>query len=750
MPNRTRRLTDWLTAQVTVELARDLGFLALFAAWAVGLVVLRPHVGLVPLLCLWAAWGVAFLLTMAIGWLRLFGPLLLYDLRVIGRKRRFVLFRCTYAVALLLLLAALYSYWTWDPKRVGNVTAPEMTRFAEMFFFSFMCAEFLAVLLLTPAYTAGAIAGEKDRLSLEFLLATDLHKREIVLSKLAARVANLGMLVLAGLPILSFTQFFGGIDPDLLLSAFAVLGLTMFSLAAVSILHSIYAQRSRTAIVLTYLTTALYLGLGFLAAEYVPEAPAVAQWGLRFDWRGQEYGLVVQNIVDAINAGNVIVALRQLMDAWKQSAALTVVLPGIVQRYAAFHAVAALLCVLWATARLRARAGAPDLIQQHRGEETRPWWNWPRFKKNPLLWKELVIDPGFNLHRIARILLVALALASFVPAVAACYNYIIEPMANDGSPGSLILRYSFRKEIQEWVRTVGTLVACLTLLAVAVRAAGSVSGERDRQTLDSLLTTPLNRDAILYSKWLASILAVRWTWLWLGLIWTVALAVGGLSLYALPLLVWAWIVYAMFASNLGLYFSTVCSSTLRATVATLLTLLCACFAHWLLLGCYLPFFLYSSGNQEDFPTWVITFQKYGLTPPLTWTALAFQLDDLRVSITNNTFRQGEGLGILIAALAGICVYGLTASVLWKLATKRFRILGVAQPLHQGLFPGKDPFIEGEGAATTADSAAGQEAIREPDVAVPLATPVDESVTPTLHGAVLIEEKHDQPADGANG
>ena len=102
----------------------------------------------------------------------------------------------------------------------------------------------LAVALLTPAYVAGAIADEKDRKTLEFLLATDLRSREIVLSKLASRLANLTLFVLTGLPILSLIQFLGGVDPNLVLAGFAVTALTMAGLGGLSILNST-TSRSR-------------------------------------------------------------------------------------------------------------------------------------------------------------------------------------------------------------------------------------------------------------------------------------------------------------------------------------------------------------------------------------------------------------------------------------------------------------------------------------------------------------------------
>jgi ABC-type transport system involved in multi-copper enzyme maturation permease subunit len=626
--------------------------------------------------------------------------------------------------------------------RGTNPSGRELTRFAETFFFAFMCLEFVAVLVLTPVYAAGAVAEEKDRHTLEFLLATDLNQREIILSKLVARLVNLALLVLVGLPILSVTQFFGGIDPNLVFTGFAVLGLTLASLTAVSLLHSIYARKARTAIVLTYLTTFIYLGLGALSAEYLPESPGLAGLGYTFESNGVYYAFTLESLVDALNTGNLIVALRNLVAAWKQNQALAAVVPGILAKYAIFHAVVFVGCTTWAVARLRAAAAAP-LPAPTRGSSRERRWSWPSLDASPLLWKELVIEPGFRFGRITRLFVVGLALASFVPAIATCCNFLIDrydaPAIADIDAftlpedrqiiqaqrnAALALVKALRRDIQDWLKTVGALVTCLTVLIVAVRAASTVSGERERQTLDSVLTTPLNRDSILDSKWWAALLSVRWTWLWLGSMWAMGLVTGGLSLWAVPVLAYAWVVYAMFAANVGIWFSTWCRSTLRATVATLLTMIAVGLGHWLMLGCYLPFFLYSDGRRENFPEWVLLFQKYGLTPPLTLQALTFQMEDLRMSARiSSGGTVSQGLGMLVAAVAGVICYNLLASIVWKLAAARFRVLGIAQPIHQGVFPGSsNPFWQPE-KANTIPEAAPSSAIQEAAI-VPLAAPVE--------------------------
>ena len=176
-----------------------------------------------------------------------------------------------------------------------------------------MVVQLLVVLILTPAYLAGAIAEEKDRKTLEFLLATDLRSREIVLSKLLARLANMSMIVLAALPVLSATQFFGGIDPDLLLASFAALGLTMMSLAAVSILMSVHSRRPRDAIVLTYLIVVMYPVVSSLALALLAAFPSI---GVRevIPLPGEEgmWWLTISDLVGAFSAGNLFWVLFEL------------------------------------------------------------------------------------------------------------------------------------------------------------------------------------------------------------------------------------------------------------------------------------------------------------------------------------------------------------------------------------------------------------------------------------------------------
>src|SRR5581483_1772903 len=116
----------------------------------------------------------------------------------------------------------------------------------------------------------------------------------------------------------------------------------------------------------------------------------------------------------------------------------------------------------------------------------------PRVGRRALLWKEVWAEPGMTFNWFGKAVLLLIVLVSFVPALWLAGDFLLR-FAEHG----YWLWDDLGHDVNVWVRVAGTLVACLTLLGVAVRAASSVSGERDRQTFDSLLTAPVESNSIL-------------------------------------------------------------------------------------------------------------------------------------------------------------------------------------------------------------------------------------------------------------
>src|SRR5262249_26235723 len=159
---------------------------------------------------------------------------------------------------------------------------------------------------------------------------------------------------------------------------------------------------------------------------------------------------------------------------------------------------------------------------------------------------------GLRFNLLSAIIMALLVILTFVPALVTLMEH------TSGGPW----RREIGREMNVWVRSVGTIAGSLMLLGVAIRASTSIGSERDKQTYDALLTSPLDSNAILAAKWLGSVLSIRLGWLWIGSVWVLGVLTGGLHIAALPLLIVAWIVYASGYAMLGLWFSMTCATTM--------------------------------------------------------------------------------------------------------------------------------------------------------------------------------------------
>ncbi len=548
-----------------------------------------------------------------------------------------------------------------------------------------MVVQFLAAALLTPAYTAGAISDEKERKTLEFILATDLRNREIVLSKLASRLANLLLFLLTGLPILSFLQLLGGVDPGLVLAGFAATGLTVLSLASLSMLSSVLSRRSRDAIIISYLGAVAYLGISGLSRTLLLSQFGLADLPSTESWTSP---VTVRDLVEWLCAGNPFVAVYHIFGGGG-GPGLTrpdEVLPEVLRNYAIFHLLVAGVCATLAVVRLRPVALKQTYDKQQKGSLLGRWRLRPAVGDFPMVWKEVLAEPGFRLHWLGWALVGLLVLGSLSPTGFIVAEYIQEVNQPSGPRSGFSWdeymnpRRRLAREMNSvQVRFVGTCVACFLLLAVAVRAAGSITGERERQTLGSLLTTPLGSDAILFGKWLGSILSVRLAWLWLGTITFLGLVTGGLHVLALPGLLLAWAVYAAFLATLGLWFSTVCRTTLRAVLSTVFSAVGLSFGHWLIWACCIPLMWTGARRSEfDWLEWVAKAQ-FGLTPPMALGWLAFygpEFEKISYWGPNGPVRGGideTSVHFTIFSILGMAFWAAATCVLWGATSRRLRV-----------------------------------------------------------------------------
>jgi ABC-type transport system involved in multi-copper enzyme maturation permease subunit len=600
------------------------------------------------------------------GWFTLAGPMFYHDLVRTTRRNRFSLYRLYgYFTVILLTLFFVFWYVRWSDSRYqggGGLSTKDNIQFSSTFFYTFTILQLVLVTVLAPAYTAGAVAEEKERRTLEYLLATDLRNHEIVLSKLGTRLANLWLMILTGLPILSLVQFAGGVDPDLILIGFVTTALTAAGLASLGIVASVYARKPRNAIVFSYVVVAAYL---LVSGATIPlMGTGVAGLSLTIGARV----ITGADVLTAFQAGSPILFLRDIMGAAISGARFADLVMHRLRDFAAFQIIVCLVFSLWAIVRLRPvfllQANGPRLKTRR---EQSLYWRLP-VGRRPMMWKEFFVEGGLRFGVVGRICLLIVVMGTFWPILDDVWTFLTTGSWPTGLSPFARFTPPISEKFYDYARHMGAFVACVLLLVVAVRASTTISSERERQTLDGLLVTMLETREILLPKWLGSIFTIRWGWVWLGSIWALGAAAGGLSWWAFLGMLLAWFVYAGTLATLGLWFSLISKSGNRATILALFST----------VGIGVGFLLVPvesllrspSVSSAQIDVWIdrISMAREAVSPPTVFGWLMA----IPSPTLNESLRAPWRWGFFASALIGLACWAGFAVVLWLLLVRRFR------------------------------------------------------------------------------
>jgi ABC-type transport system involved in multi-copper enzyme maturation permease subunit len=186
-------------------------------------------------------------------------PVLQRELLVNLRMRRAFVLQLVYVV---LLGAVVYAAWP-EAKKI-DMTNPEAAKtLVDLFFLG----QYLLASLMAPSFAAGAIAGEKERKSYEMLLASPLRPGAIVLGKLLASLSHLAILIFSSLPIVMLCLPLGGVSLYEVLAAYLALILSVVTFGMISLACSSYFQRTASSLVVSYLLVLPLALLGLLFWE---------------------------------------------------------------------------------------------------------------------------------------------------------------------------------------------------------------------------------------------------------------------------------------------------------------------------------------------------------------------------------------------------------------------------------------------------------------------------------------------------
>jgi len=173
-------------------------------------------------------------------------PVLQRELLVNLRMLRAFILLFAY-IALLGLV--VYAAWPQADRLNLTETPEEAKRLVNMFFLG----QFVLLSLMTPSFAAGTITGEKERKTYEMLLASPMRPGAIVTGKLFAAMAHLAVLVFCSLPIVMLCLPLGGVHYTEVLGTYAAMAAAVVTFGMISVAASSYFPRTIAAQVVSYL-----------------------------------------------------------------------------------------------------------------------------------------------------------------------------------------------------------------------------------------------------------------------------------------------------------------------------------------------------------------------------------------------------------------------------------------------------------------------------------------------------------------
>ncbi len=567
------------------------------------------------------------------------GPV--FDAELITRARRWqgYALRSLFVLGLLVGLALV---WLELANRSGQISVRQMAAAGTAAFYILTALQLVAVLLVAPAATAGAICLDKARGSLAHVFVTDLTNREIILGKLAARLLPVWGLLACALPVSAMATWLGGIDPVALTGAFViVVGLAVLG-CSFALMLSVWASKPHEVLSLIFGIWVLWLlacpvyQIAYLRGGRPPD------W---FAWSNPFYLTYAP---------------------YNYPGATSLVEPAL---FALGCLVLGAGCVGVAIGKVRVvgcrsggvRSGNRGWLGRRlawlRGKLGEGWG--PKLDRDPVLWRE------WHRNRATR----------WSKVVWSGFGLI------SGLACSLIIYYKLARAPGPFIN--GThgfvlgLIVTVGLLFVSTSIASVLAEERARGSLDVLMSTPVSTRAILRAKWWGAFRRIPWLIFWpalLGIIFAIVDDLNGTSATTLGLVPVLILAQGAALVSLGLALATWIKRPGQATGWTI-TGLVFMVVGWPIVGELLPKHrLITNQAGHDLRNNLIQLGLSMGSPFINVTGPYIDAARTFVFVGTEYRRQA----VLIHLVAWILIYGLGAWLLFELTVLTFdRCLGRA-------------------------------------------------------------------------
>jgi ABC-type transport system involved in multi-copper enzyme maturation permease subunit len=402
-----------------------------------------------------------------------------------------------------MLLGLFFFTYSAMPTYLSKSQATVISDYASQFVTLYMVGQFFFLLIIGPTYVASAIAEERQRGTLDYLFTSDLTSREIIVGKYMSRLMLLLQYVIIGLPILALVQLIGGVSIEMILGLMLGTAGCLASLTALTLLFSVMSKNSKNALIRTFMFAVALLILwlilyiahhsGFLGSILPPEmAPFVLQ--------ASEQLLHLNPVYTTSQ-------LRQLLAATGNIEGFAIRMYGI---GFLLHVVLAALLLLFSIVLIRRRFLKQIDRSSKRAVAIVGSRNPPVWENAPIYWKEHYFQGSWTVgYWFKRLLFgknsahLKFGVGAFVAALFFLFSISLFPgMVELGASGKQILT------LVCFLTTFGMLV--LAHFLALIRTTSGIATEKDRDTWDALIASPVSVRDIILSRIYGGFLSARW------------------------------------------------------------------------------------------------------------------------------------------------------------------------------------------------------------------------------------------------
>ncbi len=176
-------------------------------------------------------------------------PVMVKELRGRMRGMRAFIVLTVYLGLMSAFMAIIYLTFTTFNDNLSSAAAGAAGR---LLFMGVVGVEMLLIIFIAPAFTSGAITGERERQTYDLLKTTLLASPSFVVGKLESALSYVLLLLLAAIPLQSLAFLFGGVSQAEVAIAFVILAVTAITLGTVGLYFSAVAPRTLSASIQTY------------------------------------------------------------------------------------------------------------------------------------------------------------------------------------------------------------------------------------------------------------------------------------------------------------------------------------------------------------------------------------------------------------------------------------------------------------------------------------------------------------------